>query len=260
MKLLVLSDLHVEHAAFMPNPATLAAADAVVLAGDIHTGARAAQWARQTFADKPVILVAGNHEYYDGNWHRTLDDMRELARTHDVHFLENESLTIQGVQFLGTTLWTDFNYFGAEQISQAKAEAKLYMMDYLAIKGCTTPDETIARHQTGLSWLTRELGQETQASARVVVTHHYPHANSTPQKFKSDLCTAAYGSHLPEELITRADLWVHGHTHNSFDYPIGQCRVICNPRGYPLRRPPSTFENSGFNPDLLIEVASNTMA
>lgn len=44
-----------------------------------------------------------------------------------------------------------------------------------------------------------------------------------------------------ESLITRADLWLHGHTHESFDYTLGggkgrNTRVLCNPRGYPLPR------------------------
>ena len=116
MKLLVLSDLHIEVSAFAPDPEVVDAADVVVLAGDIHNGAQAAVWARQTFADKPVVLVSGNHELYDGHWERTLNDIREAALRQQVHFLENDSITIDGVQFLGTALWTDFAFFGVYQI------------------------------------------------------------------------------------------------------------------------------------------------
>ena len=27
-------------------------------------------------------------------------------------------------------------------------------------------------------------------------------------------------------------LWMHGHTHEDFDYVLGETRVVCNPRGY----------------------------
>jgi len=44
-------------------------------------------------------------------------------------------------------------------------------------------------------------------------------------------------------------LWIHGHTHESFDYKIGKTRVVCNPRGYA-----STEKNKGFRPDYTLVV------
>lgn len=132
MKIIVLSDLHVEFAAYQVDPAVAAATDVVVLAGDIHVGVKAVKWSRQTFLDKPVVLVAGNHEFYQGHWEHTLDEMREAALRHEVHFLENNAVTLNGVEFLGSTLWTDFAYFGADQTKQAMNEAKRYMMDYIS--------------------------------------------------------------------------------------------------------------------------------
>ena len=91
MKLYVLSDLHAESAAFLADPAALEEADVVVLAGDIHCGEYTPFWARKTFGDKPIILVAGNHEFYDRHWERCLMDMRKAAGQCGVHFLENET-------------------------------------------------------------------------------------------------------------------------------------------------------------------------
>ena len=67
LRIRVLSDLHLEAAPFDP-PA--AAADVVVLAGDIHNGAAGVEWAQRTF-EAPVLYVAGNHEPYDGEFHAT---------------------------------------------------------------------------------------------------------------------------------------------------------------------------------------------
>ena len=47
-------------------------------------------------------------------------------------------------------------------------------------------------------------------------------------------------------------LWVHGHTHSSFDYNIHGTRVVCNPRGY---------EDHDLNPeyyDIIIDLDENT--
>ena len=251
MKLLVLSDLHVEFAPYVPEPAVLAAVDAVLLAGDIHVGAQAPAWSRQTFGDKPIVQIAGNHELYHGDWQRTLDEIREAARWHEVHFLENDELLLNGVQFLGSTLWTDFLYFGPEQIRQAMNEARRYMADYRLIAGCS-PEATIERHQASLAWLQAKLNGPGAASQRVVITHHYPHAQSTAREYKSDLCTAAFGSQLPNTLFTQAGLWIHGHTHSSCAYEVMGCQVRCNPRGYPLRQPAGAFENNRFQPGLVL--------
>lgn len=251
MKLLVLSDLHVEFSPFLPGPAATAAADVVVLAGDIHKGSQVARWARETFADKPVVLVAGNHELYDGHWERTLDEIREAALREQVHFLENDAVLIGGVQFLGATLWTDFEYFGADTVAPAMAEARRYMADYRTIEGCT-PEATVARHRTSRAWLEAELSKPGAPRDRVVVSHHYPRKRSTAKQYQNDLCTAAFGSELPAELLDRAGLWIHGHTHSSHQYRVGHCRVVCNPRGYPWGWIAGEYENREFNPQLLL--------
>lgn len=252
MKLLILSDLHVEFAPFIPDPVATAAADVVVLAGDIHKGSQTAHWARNTFADKPVVLVAGNHELYDGHWERTLNEIREAARREQVHFLEDESVSIEGVQFLGATLWTDFAYFGADTVSRAMGEAQRFMADYSSIRDCT-PDATVERHRASRAWLEAELAKPGAPRDRVVVSHHYPRKRSTAPQYQNDLCTAAFGSELPAELLAQAGLWIHGHTHSSFQYRVGRCRVVCNPRGYPLGWLAGEYENREFNPRLLVK-------
>ena len=287
MKLYVLSDLHVEFGPFAPDPDTVKAADVIILAGDIYLGVKGIAWARKIFGDKPIVYVAGNHEFYGHHWDKLLDQLREDARAHDVHYLENDSVTINGVRFLGATLWTDFQFFGMSRRSQARREVERYLVDYSDIKAETIQPEVVsailgtqdgkkgpvrwtskltavhslARHQASLAWLKSELLQSSEsgsAAKTVVVSHHYPHKNSTAPRYAGDLVTAGYGSHLPIDMITRADLWIHGHTHDSFDYRLHNkdrsVRVVCNPRGYPLSRVTDVYENHAFNRQLLVDV------
>lgn len=86
----------------------------------------------------------------------------------------------------------------------------------------------------------------------MVVTHHYPSPISTAPKYADEPASAAFGSDLPSEFFKGVDLWIHGHTHTSFDYETRGCRVVCNPRGY-LQRDDS-FENANFKPALLVSV------
>ena len=82
----------------------------------------------------------------------------------------------------------------------------------------------------------------------MVVTHHGPHEKSIAPKFRDTLLTAAFISDLSAVIETHQPaLWVHGHTHVSFDYAVGDTRVLCNPYGYP-------GENRRFDPRLVVEV------
>ena len=267
MRLLVLSDLHVEFAPFQAVQGQQRidqGVDLVVLAGDIHVGPQGLAWARQTFPDKPIVYVAGNHELYDGHWTRTLDSMREQARIQDVHLLENDRVLVGGVQFLGTTLWTDFELFGAHTRDAAMAAAKRTMVDYRAIAIDSDPDDpskastrslqpmdTWVRHRSSRAWLDQALDQVDPART-VVITHHYPSFQSTAPMYQQDVGSAAFGSDL-DHWMGRAALWVHGHTHSSFDYLLNGTRVVCNPRGYPLRRQ-GGFENPDFNASFAVDL------
>jgi predicted phosphodiesterase len=263
MKLLVLSDLHLEDSGFVPDKAALKRCDAVVLAGDIHPGSKGIAWARKTFGSNRVVYVAGNHEFWGGDWDRTLDELREQARVHDVSFLENDSVVVEGVRFLGCTLWTDFKYFGIGQRSELMHRASMWMPDYSWIKqskGETrpiTPRQTAQRHELSLEWLKRELEVERVGST-VVVTHHLPHKNSCSPEFANDPMTAAFGSKLDVPLIQRANLWIHGHTHSSVNYRLGDSkayvRVVANPRGVPSHWFDGQFENSRFDPGFRMEL------
>ena len=259
VKLYVMSDLHLEDSPFLPPVNTVAAADVIVLAGDIHPGVDGIHWATQSFAGKPVVYVAGNHEFWQGDLSGTLVGMRQAAMECGVHFLENESVVLLGVRFLGTTLWTDYEYFGSERKKEAMHKVQSYMPDYDYItvndgRDFLTPELTVKRHKESRAWLEVELAKDFEGDT-VVVTHHLPHKNSTHPAFSTTLNTAAYGSKLPDDLLRQANLWIHGHTHHSVNYRIGDSkryvRVMCNPRGVPHWD--GRHDNENFNPNLLVE-------
>lgn len=270
MRLLIYSDLHLDANHFNPvlpdGSRADEHADMVVLAGDINEGTRGIHWARETFPDKGIIYVAGNHEFYSGHWTRTLDDMREAANAHDVDFLEADGLDAGGIRFLGTTLWTDFYLMDANDRSSAMKRAKAVMNDYRSIKISRTaethyttgqnltPELTALRHRGSVAWLEGKLAKGDPAKT-VVISHHAPSAESVPLRYKTDLLSAAYASDLGH-LIGKAGLWIHGHIHSSVDYQLegngGITRVVCNPRGYLHKN--GGYENSGFKMNFIVEV------
>jgi Icc-related predicted phosphoesterase len=247
MKVHVLSDIHVE---FEPFDAPETDADVVVLAGDIHVGKKGLEWALEQFPNKPVVYVLGNHEYYKQAVPRHTEKLRELSSGTNVHILEQDSLILDGVTFMGCTLWTDFQLFGDLRIAGYEADQR--MTDYKQIR--VSPQfrrlrsmDTAAIHHRSRRWLESQL-KEAQNDV-VVVTHHAPSPKSLPDSDRDDILSAAYASNLDEFVEhSEASLWIHGHIHASSDYLLGNTRVICNSRGYP-----EEFNNR-FVPDFTVSI------
>lgn len=237
MKLLVMSDLHLEMGVDPEIPAELRKqADVVVLAGDIHNGTAGLVWARQTFPQQPIVYVPGNHEYYDAELNHTLEELRQCARRYDIHFLEHDETFIGGVRFLGCCLWTDYELYGAENYAASIQIGLRIMVDYRAIRfheRGLSPEDTIVFHQKAKAWLRDKLATAS-ATPTVVVTHHLPSFACVAERYKMDFGSAGFASRL-DDLVQQADLWICGHTHDAFDIKLGQGdkgRVVCNPRGY----------------------------
>lgn len=249
MKLHVLSDLHLEFADLDP-PAT--DADVVVLAGDIAVGLHGIDWALNRFR-VPVVYVPGNHEYYHHDL-ALLDLMRSRARGTHVHVLDEESIVLGGVTFLGATLWTDFELFADRNAALDYARGEL--LDFRVIKDhrvSFTPERSSVLHRRARAWLAKALA--SSVADTVVVTHHAPHRGSLADRFATSPLSPAFVSDL-DALMGRAPLWIHGHTHTSFDYVVRSTRIVCNPRGYVQGSRPEDPENADFNRGLVLEVPS----
>jgi predicted phosphodiesterase len=253
MKLNVISDLHL-NVEGMPQPRS--SADVVVLAGDIGRPAEAVAWA--IGLGKPAVYVPGNHEFYGGSINGTLRDLRERCKGSNVHVLDKGELTIAGVRFLGATLWTDFKLFADDATNEgAKIRAQQLLRDFSRIRlredaeTMFCPDDSAQLHRAEAAWLDGKLA-ERHDGATVVVTHHAPSKNSIHRRFEGSVVNACFVSDCDWLLGDgRADLWIHGHTHDSFDYRVNGTRVICNPRGYAKG---GVSENPQFDPELIVEI------
>ncbi|MEO7051303.1 MAG: metallophosphoesterase [Rhodanobacter sp.] len=249
MRLHILSDLHLG-VRDMPPPEV--AADVTILAGDIRRPASAAMaWAKTL--GRPVLYVPGNHEFYRGRVPEVRRTLDHSAREHGIQLLDQGTRVIRGVRFVGATLWTDFALFGAKMKGPAMAAAAKFMRDFKVIQNADgsvfTPADSCTLFAEQSAWLDSVL-KDPFDGPTVVITHHAPTPRSVHPRFADSLVSAAFASDCTA-LMGQAVLWVHGHTHDSFDYTVAGTRVLCNPRGY---CPEGVVENPHFDPSLCVDV------
>ena len=277
MRLQLISDLHLERcpdfvAKAGPN------VDVLVLAGDIgsyQVGSRLTESDFGLARFSPlqpgapwtqVIYVPGNHEY-DGLDHaQTHARLRDTCDRLGITWLEREVLTLGGVRFIGSTLWSDFDAFAGAEIDltrQLQLRQKAYRAaDYYLRKNTTlrqgAPMLADAIRELSLAaqdWLRQALRQPFDGST-VVVTHFAPSLRSADARYGLTPGTAGFCNAL-DELLPYAQLWLHGHLHCANDYVVQgstggrdfSCRVVANPLGYASKN-----EQMSYRPDLVIEV------
>lgn len=248
MRIQILSDIHLE-----ANPCDIpVVGDAIVLAGDIHTGTGGIAWAAKHFAGRQVLYVAGNHEFYGRLFPDLLSDLRSEAAGSNVAFLENGVFIKDGVRFLGATLWTDFMLDGPVRRDISMAAAKHGINDFRGRikKGSgefLRPADAAEVFHHSVAWLRERLAEKYEGPT-VVVTHHAPCIRCASPAFASDPLSAAFVSNLEGLILdSQPALWISGHTHYCSDFQIGNTRLISNQRGYS-----DTDDTGGFRPGLTV--------
>lgn len=275
MKIQLVSDLHRElYSQFFGRSPGLGEfpwapaedADVIVVAGDFDHGVEGVEGVEFLCAEaerigKPILYVAGNHEFYNrAVYQDCIERMRELAvRSKLLHFLDCEEIVIDGVRFLGATLWTDFK----ASISTAIPDVNLAMFyvgrvinDYAEIgiresaEGTVRglkPIDVAGFNAQARAWLEAKLAEPFDGKT-VVVTHHGPSPDCQSDRHGGGGLAGAYWSDL-RYLFADVDLWMYGHTHTPIDKIVeGDMRLVSNPGGYP-------HENiGGFDPQKIVEV------
>jgi hypothetical protein len=182
-----------------------------------------------------VVYVMGNHEHYHGDFANTVTDLRNrFGYLVNLHILDKEMVQLNGVSFIGGTLWTDMN----KEDSITLMHIKGVMNDFRCVKnggdGRFLPEDAVIDHREMLEYI-RLMIEGKFDQKFVVVGHHSPSKVSTkPQYEKEVVMNGGYSSDLSEFILDHPQikLWTHGHTHHKFDYIIGSTRIVCNPRGY----------------------------
>jgi Icc-related predicted phosphoesterase len=241
MRVGYVSDLHLDHGYVWPEDLLGSDTDydVIVVAGDLHSKARGALFLNELsdISGAKVVFVPGNHDY----WGVTLRSnepfkFRDGEPNANVFILDKDSIEIDGVMFIGATLWTSFR----DDDFIVKYTAKSFMNDYLKIKqeylgnryGKLQPDTILQENAKHSDYIFKMIELFHNEKPVVVVSHHAPSYSSQDLRYTGDMLTHCYCNDYDAKLIDRKITWIHGHIHCILDYQIGDTRVLCNPRGY----------------------------
>ena len=262
MKIAVCSDLHLEFGGIILRNTD--DADVLILSGDICVAkdllelgspmskSEAIHDFFKNCSDefKQVIYIVGNHEHYHGDFRDTIKDLKyNLHYLQNLHILDKETVTLEGVTFIGGTLWTDMN--GEDPMTLHSIGSM--MNDFRCVKNSNkkvsfrdadgnfhertakfSPEDAVEDHKKMVDYI-RHVVEGKDDQKFVVVGHHAPSKLSTHPKYQNEtLMNGGYSSTLDFfiEAHPQIKLWTHGHTHEIFDYVLNQTRIVCNPRGY----------------------------
>lgn len=249
----ILSDLHHDYTNYQRNFLPEDKDFGLILAGDIfHNFNTINQLDMERYCQnfKWVIYVLGNHDYEGSSIKKRIYDWKEFSKKfNNLHILENESIILDDIRFIGATLWT--NYFNKNFLSMQIAQSCMpeFSLIYIEDGNLIYPEYIYDLHIASKHYLEIELSQPCNLKT-VVISHHLPHRNSVDKKFEYDQLNPAFYSDLSNIFLDyNFDYWIHGHTHSSCDYVFNNKRVICNPRGYGMNP-----QNNQFNENFILEI------
>ena len=265
MKVRVCSDLHLECCEHGHGVPDLGEGDVLILGGDILCARHFKKngplhKVYDDFLQKcvknfdEVLYIQGNHESYSFHYDTTFNVLKEhLPKS--IHLMENSVVKIKDIVFLGATLWTDFRNENPLEMM----EASRFLNDYKTIRIGSNyrklrPEDTLEFHKKSKQFLLDTLPMFENQKVWVL-SHHAPSYQSISTKYRMETTNGSYASDFDDLILSHPQIkyFSHGHTHESFDYRIEECRVICNPRGYY-----NSYNNSGlnlnFNPNFEIEI------
>lgn len=250
----IMSDLHLEFGNIQIPELKTDPETALVLAGDIHVQHRAKDFLNDMATRFPlVVYVMGNHEHYKSSVDRTAERIHRKGQLPpNVILLNNDTIEIEGFKIIGGTMWTDINK--GNPVSAWTVQQKINDYKYIRHSNYGRkwhPNQCIVEHLKFKDFLVKELAKPYDGNI-IVVTHHAPHDLSVGPEYKDEFhLNGQYRVDMSDVMLDNPKIkfWIHGHIHDNSDYMIGDCRVLCNPRGYMPK-----WLNHDFNPNLVIEL------
>eukprot|EP01088_Endostelium_zonatum_P006186 TRINITY_DN18292_c0_g1_i1.p1 TRINITY_DN18292_c0_g1~~TRINITY_DN18292_c0_g1_i1.p1 ORF type:complete len:338 (-),score=83.09 TRINITY_DN18292_c0_g1_i1:299-1312(-) len=279
----MISDIHLEFGQVDLLPEIPVCSRVLCLLGDIgYPNSESYQEFLKQQADRfeHVIVIAGNHEYYKQKSHSLTDELIQQTCNSrpNLHFLNKSTFELDGVLFLGCTLWPSIP---KEHIELIELMCNDYKQIYLDPPPETKSQTSSSRkkltaqitnqwHIDNSQWLKSQIISNSLSSSPkplVILTHHSPSEHKCLWPRNADSFAAVwkymqYGN-LEKEIMELKEakdyllVWGFGHTHHSSDYIRGNgVRVVSNQCGYLTAncKASDTGGSNRFEPEKVIDL------
>jgi predicted phosphodiesterase len=258
MKIRVLSDLHLRwdnYHGFYGFKYQYLGEDVLVLAGDLGEGLEGLKWIQKADIPCPIVYVPGNHEYYGQDIPILNKKFKDLTKNTFIHCCPHGVFDFEGIRFIGHPLFTDFCLDGEDKkfLSQAYWKRGLNDSTWMNRKGKNiTINDFPSRYKAAVRFIRRSLNPK-DVDKTVLVTHYCAEWSADPIYDGSPL-NPGFRTKIPLDILNNVDVWIHGHTHSSFNYiaPNNKTRIVCNPKGYGSH--PTAENQRMFDAGLILEI------
>lgn len=255
MKIQYMSDLHLEfkdNQDYVKSNIFDVTGDVLVLAGDTQylgnkLKPRMSLWNWASESYQQVLLIPGNHEFYNNGDVTERGDSWQLMFRKNIGYYYNKLIRIDDIDFILTTLWSMIPAQDEYFVWRGLNDFRRIMYNGHRL----TIEDYNYEHQKCLTFLKRAV-EESTARHIVVVTHHLPTQAVVAEQHRDSLINSAFATELVHYITdSRIDAWIYGHSHTNINTMIGNTRIVSNQLGY-------VFSNehlcNGFNPSTFIEI------
>lgn len=209
--------------------------DTLILAGDIGVPINFDKSENEKYVEflkymktgyKHVILIAGNHEYYncvEADISKDCVDeiIQKIAEKVGVVFLQRSTwLHPSGVLIAGCTLWSKVERDTQPTIN----DTRFAFSTVRKYQNC---------HSEDVKWLTKTIETLDPKVPVLVVTHHMPSHSATHSHYAGSPYAPWFASDLDHLFVSPIIGWVAGHTHERMSCKINNIPLEINPLGYP---------------------------
>ena len=255
MKIQYMSDLHLEFTEnlhYIKTKPFQPVGEILVLAGDtfylrdtIAPQMKFWNWASDHY--RQVILVPGNHEYYNNGDVTERGNSWQWMFRPNVGYYQNKVLRIDDTDFIITTLWSKIPEQDMFYVMRGMNDFRQILTDGRRF----TPDDFNMEHQKCLNFLKQAVNQST-AKHIVAVTHHLPTLSVVSAQHKGSVLNSAFATELGHYIAeSPIDAWIYGHSHTNIDTIIGNTKIISNQLGYVCF---NEHLKNGFDSSKIIEI------
>lgn len=239
MRLLLASDIHLEHGGPIPELPSKDEYDVAIFAGDIGRAPQAVFWIAENIPCEHRIYVPGNHEYYRYHYESANAFMVNKGKELGVHTLAPGSVSISDkYEVIGATLWSDLELKDFPPQQWIDFEYGIADFSLIGYGGITIhAEDMIALYKQEKAFIEQEIQRVlAEGKTPIVVTHFVPTQLAIAERFRGDRLNPYFINDC-DDLMEKYNLpiWIFGHSHVRMDFvhPTAGTRIVSNAFGYP---------------------------